>query len=136
MCGPILCSTIATDASRQSKGYGFLIFEHEEGVQNAIKYFNGHLFYKKWVYVVPFLKNKELEQENENNVFVKNFSETMNDENLRYHFSVYGTITSAKVIGDAAGNSKCFGFVNFENEDDATNCFRNLNGKKIDGKKC
>lgn len=138
MCGPVLSSNIATDASGQSKGYGFVIYENEEGVQNAIKYLNGQFIDGERVYVAPFMRKEQRERENGNtkfiDVFVKNLSESMNDEDLRYYFSVYGPITSAKVINDAAGNSKCFGFVNFQNRDDAASCVENLNGKTIDGK--
>jgi len=53
---------------------------------------------------------------------------------LRNYFVEYGTITSAVAMRDGDGNSKCFGFINFANADDAANCFKSLNGKKIDGK--
>ncbi|KAL8250702.1 hypothetical protein R6Q59_034395 [Mikania micrantha] len=35
---------------------------------------------------------------------------------------------------DGDGKSKCFGFINFENADDAANAVESLNGKKIDDK--
>ena len=68
------------------------------------------------------------------NVFVKNLSESLTNEDLRNYFGEYGTITSVLVMRDAEGKSKCFGFVNFENAEDAANCVHNLNGRKIDGK--
>ncbi|KAL7591781.1 hypothetical protein Lser_V15G32542 [Lactuca serriola] len=35
---------------------------------------------------------------------------------------------------DAEGNSKCFGFVNFENADDIGKAVEGLNGQKFDNK--
>lgn len=141
--GPIYSSKIATDtASGRSKGYGFVHFEQEEAAQNAIEHMNGMLIRGKQVYVGPFKKKQERGQTNANendnfrNVFVKNLSESLTDEDLRNYFGVYGTITSVIVMRDAEGKSKGFGFVNFENAEDAANCVQNLNGKKIGGKEC
>ena len=78
------------------------------------------------------MKKKQRERENgKNKVFVRNLLEWMDGEDLRYYFGIYGTITSAIVIQDATGNSKCFGFVNFENAEAAENCIEN---HKIDGR--
>ncbi|KAL9409031.1 hypothetical protein AB3S75_047425 [Citrus x aurantiifolia] len=54
-----------------------------------------------------------------NNIFVKNLTESTTDEDLKKIFGEYGTITCAVVMRDGDGKSKCFGFVNFENADDA-----------------
>ncbi|GLJ31443.1 hypothetical protein SUGI_0630970 [Cryptomeria japonica] len=136
--GPILSCKVATDGSGQSKGYGFVQFEQEEAAQNAIDKLNGMLINDKQVYVGPFVRRQEREQTNGGakfcNVYVKNISESVTDEDLRKKFAEYGTITSAVVMRDAEGKSKCFGFVNFENPDDAAKAVENLNGKKFDDK--
>lgn len=138
MFGPILSCKVAIDGSGQSKGYGFVQFEQDEAAQHAIEKLNGMLINDKQVYVGPFMRKQEREQANGkakfNNVFVKNLSESVNEEDLRIYFGEYGKITSVVVMRDAEGKSKCFGFVNFENADDAANCVESLNGKKIDGK--
>ena len=114
-------------------------FEEDEAAQNAIEKMNGmRLINDKQLYVSPFIKMEEREQVNGmtkfNNVFVKNLAESVSDEDLRNYFGEYGTITSVMVMRDADGKSKCFGFVNFENADDAANSVKILNGKKINGK--
>lgn len=43
-------------------------------------------------------------------------------------------MTSAVVMRDAEGNSKCFGFLNFENAEDAGKAVEGLNGQKFDNK--
>ncbi|KAK4284569.1 hypothetical protein QN277_001383 [Acacia crassicarpa] len=136
--GNILSCKVATDSSGQSKGYGFVQFENEESAQKAIEKLNGMLLNDKQVYVGPFLRKQERESVFDktkfNNVFVKNLSETTTDEDLKAIFGEFGTITSAVVMRDADGKSKCFGFVNFENTDDAARAVDSLNGKKIDDK--
>nr|DAD41332.1 TPA_asm: hypothetical protein HUJ06_015655 [Nelumbo nucifera] len=136
--GNILSCKIATDPSGQSKGYGFVQFDNEESAQNAIDKLNGMLINDKQVYVGPFLRKQEREsainKAKFNNVFVKNLSESTTDEDLKNIFGEYGAITSAVVMRDGDGKSKCFGFVNFENADDAAQSVDALNGKKFDDK--
>ncbi|KAG6406909.1 hypothetical protein SASPL_134526 [Salvia splendens] len=57
--------------------------------------------------------------------------DTITDDDLKTTFSEYGVITRAVVMRDADGKSKCFGFVNFEQADDAAKA---VNGKKFDEK--
>nr|GEU40584.1 polyadenylate-binding protein 2-like [Tanacetum cinerariifolium] len=136
--GNILSCKIATDGTGQSKGYGFVQFEAEEAAQTAIDKLNGMLINDKQVYVGHFLRRQErdssLSRTKFNNVYVKNLSESTTDDDLKKTFGEYGTITSAVVMRDADGKSKCFGFINFESMDDAANAVDALNGKKIDDK--
>ncbi|PNX99712.1 polyadenylate-binding protein 2-like, partial [Trifolium pratense] len=113
--GHILSCKIATDGSGQSKGYGFVQFETAESAQSAIDKLNGMLINDKQVYVGHFLQS---------------FSE----DDLKNTFGEYGTITSAVLMRDADGRSKCFGFVNFESPEDAAKAVEALNGKKVDDK--
>ncbi|KAM7250458.1 hypothetical protein ACFE04_022341 [Oxalis oulophora] len=53
--GNILSCKVATDASGQSKGYGFVQFEHEESAMRAIENLNGMLLNEKQVIVGPFV---------------------------------------------------------------------------------
>ncbi|KAG4401999.1 hypothetical protein GLYMA_02G103900v4 [Glycine max] len=136
--GNILSCKVATDSSGQSKGYGFVQFDNEESAQKAIEKLNGMLLNDKQVYVGPFLRKQERESTADkakfNNVFVKNLSESTTDDELKNVFGEFGTITSAVVMRDGDGKSKCFGFVNFENADDAARAVEALNGKKFDDK--
>lgn len=136
--GNILSCKIATDPSGQSKGYGFVQFDNEESAQNAIDKLNGMLLNDKQVYVGPFLRKQErdtvLNKTKFNNVYVKNLSESTTEDDLKNVFGEFGTITSAIVMKDGDGNSKCFGFVNFESADDAAEAVEGLNGKKFDEK--
>ncbi|GKV01603.1 hypothetical protein SLEP1_g14148 [Rubroshorea leprosula] len=138
MFGNILSCKVATDSSGQSKGYGFVQFENEESAQKAIDQLNGMLLNDKQVYVGPFVRKQEREttasKTKFNNVYVKNLADSTTDEDLKQVFGEFGTITSAVVMRDADGKSKCFGFVNFENADDAANAVESLHGKKFDDK--
>ncbi|RDX74209.1 Polyadenylate-binding protein 3 [Mucuna pruriens] len=133
--GNVLSCKVAVDGSGQPKGYGFVQFDNEEAAQNAIKQLNGMLINDKKVYVGLFVRRQERAQANGSpkftNVYVKNFSETYTDEDLKKLFSTYGTITSVVVMRDANGKSRCFGFVNFESPDSAATAVERLNGSTI-----
>ncbi|XP_077211567.1 polyadenylate-binding protein 2-like [Tasmannia lanceolata] len=136
--GNILSCKIAIDPFGQSKGYGFVQFDSDEAAQNAIDKLNGMLLNDKQVFVGPFLRKQEREiatnKTKFNNVFVKNLSESTTEEDLKKTFGEYGTITSVVVMREGDGKSKCFGFVNFENADDAAQAVEALNGKKVEDK--
>ncbi|KAK8956271.1 Polyadenylate-binding protein 2 [Platanthera guangdongensis] len=56
------------------------------------------------------------------------------EEDLAKIFGEYGRTTSIIVMRDLDGKSKCFGFVNFENPDDAATAVQELNGNKMEDK--
>ncbi|MBA0727334.1 hypothetical protein Golax_000332, partial [Gossypium laxum] len=136
--GNILSCKVATDSSGQSKGYGFVQFDNEESAQKAIEQLNGMLMNDKQVYVGPFVRKQErdsaISNVKFNNVYVKNLSESTSDDDLKTIFGEFGLITSAVVMREPDGKSKGFGFVNFENADDAARAVESLNGKKFDDK--
>ncbi|KAK4777585.1 hypothetical protein SAY87_017772 [Trapa incisa] len=136
--GTILSCKVATDPSGQSKGHGFVQYDNEESAQAAIEKLNGTSINDKQVYVGPFISKQERESTSEsvrfNNVYVKNLSESMTEDDLKNIFGEFGPITSVIVMRDADGKTKCFGFVNFENSDDAARAVEALNGKKFDEK--
>ncbi|NP_001312309.1 polyadenylate-binding protein 8-like [Nicotiana tabacum] len=136
--GNILSCKVAVDSSGQSKGYGFVQYDSEEAAQKAIEKLNGMLLNDKQVYVGPFVRKHErdmaVDKTRFTNVFVKNLSESTLEEELRKIFGEFGAITSVAVMKDEDGKSRCFGFVNFENAEDAARAVEALNGYKLDNK--
>ncbi|KAL1822155.1 hypothetical protein ACET3Z_008933 [Daucus carota] len=136
--GTILSSKIATDSSGQSKGYGFVQFDSKEAAQNAIDKLDGMLMNDKQVYVGHYIRKEDrdaaLSRAKFNNIYVKNLSSATTEDDLKKLFGEFGTITSAVVMRDGEGKSRCFGFVNFDNPDAAAEAVEAINGKKFDDK--
>ncbi|KAK6940077.1 Polyadenylate-binding protein/Hyperplastic disc protein [Dillenia turbinata] len=136
--GTVLSCKVAVDSNGRSKGYGFVQFSNEDAAQNAIQRLNGMLLNDKQVYVGLFIRHQERNRINGSpkftNVYVKNLTETFSDKDLKKVFGHYGSITSAMVMKDANGKSRCFGFVNFENPDDAASAVEKLNGTTYEDK--
>ncbi|GMG25578.1 unnamed protein product [Ambrosiozyma monospora] len=139
--GKILSCKIATDEHGNSKGFGFVHYESAESAQNAISNVNGMLLNDLEVFVGPHLGKKERQSkmkeliENFTNVYVKNISSEWGEEDLKKFFDGYGNLTSVFVSKDETGKSRGFGFVNFENHNDAARAVEELNDKEIDGQK-
>ena len=136
--GNILSCKVATDAAGNSRGYGFVHYETEEGAQLAIEKVNGMQLADKIVFVGPFLKRAERvgegREERFTNVYVKNLADDVDDDGLKKLAGAYGPVTSAVVMTDGAGKSRGFGFVNFDTPEAAAAAVEALNGKDVDGK--
>jgi len=69
------------------------------------------------------------------NIYVGNLSYGIKDADLEKLFETYGTVVSAKVIKDReTGRSKGFGFVEFENDDEAKAAIEQLTGTEFSGR--
>ena len=68
-------------------------------------------------------------------LFVGSLPWAVNDDALKTAFEAHGAVVSAKVITDRqTGKSRGFGFVEMENETDATNAIQALNGSDLNGR--
>ncbi|ESN92611.1 hypothetical protein HELRODRAFT_69406 [Helobdella robusta] len=54
-----------------------------------------------------------------NRVFVGGISSDTSENELKFFFSAYGPVKDCKIILDRGGISKSYGFVTFENQEDA-----------------
>uniref|UniRef100_A0A8C6SC98 Polyadenylate-binding protein n=1 Tax=Neogobius melanostomus TaxID=47308 RepID=A0A8C6SC98_9GOBI len=123
-----------------SKGYGFVHFETQEAAERAIEKMNGMLLNDRKVFVGRFKSRKEREAEmgarakEFTNVYVKNFGDDVDDEKLRELFSQFGNALSIRVMTDATGKSRGFGFVSFERHEDAQKAVDDMNGRDFLGR--
>ncbi|KAJ8332705.1 hypothetical protein SKAU_G00424940 [Synaphobranchus kaupii] len=137
--GNILSCKVVCDENG-SKGYGFVHFETQEAANRAIDTMNGMLLNDRKVFVGHFKSRKEREAEfgakamEFTNVYIKNFGEDFDDEKLKEVFSEYGRTLSVRVMMDERGRSRGFGFVNYENHEDAQKAVEQMNGKELNGR--
>jgi len=68
------------------------------------------------------------------NIFVAKLSPQTSDYELEQAFSEFGQIKSARVIMDReTGNSKCYGFVEMYEEEEAKEAIASLDNSELDG---
>lgn len=137
--GNILSCKVVTDETNSSKGYGFVHFETQEQADKAISRVNEMMLNGKTVYVGPFIPKKERLRSGEpnkfTNVFIKNLDEGVSEAELTSMFEKFGPLRNCVIMKDGASKSKGFGFVNFENFEDAKKAVDEMNDKEINGKK-
>lgn len=124
-----------------SKGYGFVHFERREDADTAINNVNGMLLNDFIVYVGHHESAKDrmskVSQAHATftNVYVKGIHPSVTSEVLEELFAKHGKITSCLVKTDEEGKSKEFGFVNFENHEEAVSAIQALNDLDFNGSK-
>lgn len=147
--GNIKSAVIMRDEAGKSKGFGFINFDTPEEAEKAVQAMNGKDLKGKALYVGRAQKKTERESELRNkfeqlkmehmqkyqgvNLYIKNLDDETDDDKLRAIFSVFGPITSARVMKDK-GVSKGFGFVCFSTPEEATRAVTEMNGKIIGSK--
>ncbi|HEX4954262.1 MAG TPA: RNA-binding protein [Thermoanaerobaculia bacterium] len=68
-------------------------------------------------------------------LYVGNLSYSMGSSDLERLFSAHGSVGSAEVITDrSTGQSKGFGFVEMDSDQEAQAAISALNGKEVDGR--
>ncbi|TXG73724.1 hypothetical protein EZV62_002303 [Acer yangbiense] len=126
--GYILSCKVAVEENGKSKGYGFVQFENEESANTAIENLDGSILEGKSLYVAHFIKKYERTQASFTNVYVKNLEPDVTEGWLEEKFSKFGNITSLYISKDSNGVSQGFGFVNFENPEDAKRAVETMHG--------
>jgi polyadenylate-binding protein len=137
--GNILSCKVAMEDG-VSKGYGFVHYENAESAEAAIKGVNGMLLNDKKVYVGHHIPKKErinkIEEQMKKytNIYIKNIDESVDEKTLEKDFGKFGKITSCVIQKDENGESRGFGFINFENSDDAHLAVESMHEKEYHGK--
>ncbi|CCE89467.1 polyadenylate-binding protein TDEL_0A01350 [Torulaspora delbrueckii] len=137
--GNILSCKIATDEAGNSRGFGFVHFEDDEAAKEAIDAINGMLLNGQEVYVAQHVSKKDRQSKldeakaNFTNVYVKNIHPDTGDEEFEEFFTKVGPITSAHLEKDNEGKLRGFGFVNYENHNDAAKAVEELNETDFKG---
>jgi RNA recognition motif-containing protein len=69
------------------------------------------------------------------NIYVRNISYTLSEEELKSTFGRYGEVSSAKIITDRdTGRSRGFGFVEMPNDSEGQQAIEALDGQAVKGR--
>jgi len=148
--GPINSIFLPMEEDNTNKGFGFANFPDPDHARKAVDKFNnvemdGHTLYvtraQRKSEREKFLKEKWEKAKAERqkkfagvNLYVKYLDDSIDDERLKAEFAKFGNITSAKVMRDANGRSRGFGFVCFEKSEQSTIAMAEMNNKIVAGK--
>jgi len=135
--GHILSCKISLDERGNSKGHGFVHFESPEAATAAVAGLNDKEILGKVWSVCPFQSKKErtgeTSEEKWTNIYVKPLEKHFDEAKLRQLFEQWGAITSVVIMRDEKGESKGFGFINYEEHESAQKAVEALNDKDLEG---
>ncbi|KAJ1930188.1 Protein phosphatase PP2A regulatory subunit B [Tieghemiomyces parasiticus] len=148
--GEVTSLVIARDADGKSRGFGFVNYADHPSAFKAVEALHDSDVNDKKLFVTRAQKKSEREDELRRqyekakydklskyqgvNLYIKNLEDEVDDDQLRQEFSVYGDITSAKVMRDEQGKPKGFGFVCFSTPEEATKAVTEMNGRMLGSK--
>lgn len=136
---PVSCK-IMVDDNGKSKQFGFCSMSTHEEALKATEGLNGREIENLTINCGRAMtkqeRQKEIEKQSEKwrranyekykgrNLYVRNFDETVSDEDLKEIFSQFGELESVKVMRDKEGASKKFGFVCYKTPEQAEDCIQ------------
>ncbi|CBZ34638.1 poly(A)-binding protein, putative [Leishmania donovani] len=129
---PVVSVKVCRDmATQRSLGYGYVNFQTTADAEKVIDALNyTGIAPGRQIRVMFSIRDPLQRKSGMNNVFVKKLDTAINAKELQAAFTKCGRVLSCKVALDSAGNSKGYGFVQFETAEGAKAAL-DMNGSKL-----
>ena len=122
--------------TRESFGYAFIGFKNKVKAEQALQNLNYSRLCQKTLRISWYNREpNNFRNHPENNIFVKNIPKDVTPKEFDEYFSKFGNIISAKIAEDEEGESMGYGFVLYENEDNAKKAIAECHRKMLKNKK-
>ena len=127
-----VCRDVLTGASL---GTAYVNFSTPTDAENALKTLNFEEVHEQPMRIQWSQRDPSLRRSGNGNIFVKNLDKSIGDKEFYSRFSSFGTIVSSKVERDHHGESKGFGYVQFESQESAERAINEVDGTMFKEKK-
>ncbi|KAL6603877.1 hypothetical protein ACP70R_044238 [Stipagrostis hirtigluma subsp. patula] len=133
---PVASVRVCRDvAGHRSLGYGYVNFHSRQDASRALEALNFTPINGKSIRIMFLNRDPSIRKSGRANLFVKNLEPNIDSKSLYDMFSSFGTILSCKVATDSTGQSKGYGFVQYESEESAQDAINGLNGMLANDRK-
>ncbi|KAG7879778.1 hypothetical protein KL905_001272 [Ogataea polymorpha] len=131
---PILTIKLFSDKNKSEFHYSFIEFGSHSSAESVFKSFNGTLVAGCPIKVSWAFQTQRSKSNNLHNLYVGDLSPDVNDETLGRFFNNYRSFVQANVMWDMkTGKSRGYGFVSFQDFQDAQKCLYEMNGVMLGG---
>ncbi|KAK9453613.1 hypothetical protein V1511DRAFT_448780, partial [Dipodascopsis uninucleata] len=133
VAGHVQSVKIIPDKNHRGFNYGFVEYDDPAAAQTAMQTLNGRHIHQSeikinWAYQSNTAVKEDTSQHY--HIFVGDLSNEVNDELLAKAFSVFPTMSEARVMWDLkTGRSRGYGFVSFRDRSDAENAKSTMDGE-------
>ncbi|CAA2938086.1 polyadenylate-binding 2-like [Olea europaea subsp. europaea] len=133
--GDVISVKICMDhTTERSLGYGYVNYSNPQDAARALKELNFTNLNGKPIRISYSNRDSSLRRSSAGNIFVKNLDIAIDNKVLNEIFSSFGNIVSSKVETDSFGQSKGYGFVQYDTEEAAQKAINEQNGMSLYGK--
>ncbi|KAK3195833.1 hypothetical protein Dsin_027143 [Dipteronia sinensis] len=133
--GQVVSVRVCRDMStRRSLGYGYVNYSNPQDAARALDMLNFTSLNGKPIRIMYSHRDPSLRKSGQGNIFIKNLDKAIDHKALQDTFSVFGNVLSCKVATDFNGQSKGYGFVQFDNDESAQKAIEKLNGMLLNDK--
>jgi polyadenylate-binding protein len=115
--------------TRRSLGYAYVNYHNTIDATEALERFNNHTISPgRPCRIMYSQRDPSIRKSGIGNIFIKNLNKKIDHKSLFDTFITFGNILSCKISSDENGNSKGYGFVQFETQDMADRAIEKVNG--------
>uniref|UniRef100_A0AAY5L174 RRM domain-containing protein n=1 Tax=Esox lucius TaxID=8010 RepID=A0AAY5L174_ESOLU len=135
--GPIFSIRVCRDRiTRCSLGYAYGNYYQPAHAERALLMFSDHTLAGRYLRIMRSDPDPVRRKSGVGKLFIKNLNKkTIGNKNLYETFSVFGDIYSRKVVYDENGESKGYGYIQYETQASADRATEKLNGMLLDDEK-
>jgi len=133
--GQVVSVRVCRDLStRRSLGYGYVNYANSQDAARAIEVLNFTPLNGKAIRIMYSHRDPSVRKSGSGNIFIKNLDKAIDQKALHDTFSAFGNILSCKIATDQTGQSKGYGFVQYDSEEGAQKAIEKLNGMLLNDK--
>jgi polyadenylate-binding protein len=131
-CGAVNSIRVCRDyITKRSLGYAYVNFISIQDAQRAIDTLNNTQIKGKYCRIMWTRRDPSERKNGKGNIFIKGLDPHIGQKELHDTFSQFGNILSCKVATTPNGESKGYGYVHYDNPDNARQAISIVNNKRI-----